>query len=46
MGNEMECKTSEENSGVMVESLRKTYSQVGTFDPTAAAKVRQRPQQP
>jgi len=38
--------TPEENRKVMVESLRKAFSQVGTFDPTAVAKVRQRPQQP
>ena len=40
-----ECTTPEENREVMVESLRKTFSQVGTFDPAAVAKVRQRPQQ-
>jgi hypothetical protein len=38
------CTTPEENREVMVESLRKTFSQVGTFDPAAVAKARQRPQ--
>ena len=36
----------EENREVMVESLRKTFLQVGTFDSAAANKLRQRPQQP
>jgi len=40
------CTAPEENRGVMVGSLRKTFSQAGTPDPTAVAKVRQRPQQP
>ena len=40
------CTAPEENRGVIVESLRKTFSQAGTSDPTAVAKVRQRPQQP
>ena len=40
------CTTPEENRGVMVESLWKTFSQVGTFDPTAASKARQQLQQP
>jgi len=40
------CTTPEENREVIVGSLRKTFSQVGTSGPTAVAKVYQRPQQP
>ena len=40
------CTTPEENRELMVDSIRKTFSQVGTFHPTGVAEVRERPQQP
>ena len=40
------CTAPEENREVMVESLRKTFSRVGTFDPTAVVEVHQWPQKP
>ena len=35
----MLCETPEENAEVMVESLKQTFSRVGTFDSTAVDDV-------
>ena len=45
-GSGLKCDTPEGNSRVMVEELKKVFSQTGTFDPQAILNVRQRPQQP
>ena len=45
-GSGPKCEESEGNRRVMVEELKKVFSQTGTFDPEAIANVRQRPQQP
>ena len=45
-GSAPKCDTPEGNSRVMVEELKKVFSQTGTFDPEAIRKVRQRPQHP
>jgi len=45
-GSGPKCDTPEGNSRVMVEELKKVFSQTGTFDPEAIRNVRQRPQQP
>jgi len=44
--NKEACATQKESGEVMVESLKQTFSQTGTFDAAAIAKVRQREQQP
>ena len=45
-GSGPKCDTPEGNSRVMVEELKKVFSQTGTFEPEAIRNVRQRPQQP